>query len=851
MNVCCNFRGENILKKYEVSVIIPLHKTALHIFKRCFQSVREQTLGFENIELIVVVHNSPEDYEQQILSMLGGFENVKVETLHDNNFHSPSTPRNRGLDLATAEYIGLLDSDDMYTPECLKAALQHIKSTGTDICVFRREVEFESEASLILNDIVLWDQTREEIVVNKDTWDEKKIFSGQWAMATQKLYSASFIREHNLRFDPDIAFAEDAEFSAHAYGQAKNICLLPHLIGYIYYINSSSAVQSQDKSDAQLLRYAQGLKKVADAVLHYGFYPDDTLAHLLMFEAGMILKKGNVAEDVRKKIFEIMTPYAKIAKPLEPSKLYSQRELDDMNNLRKFFLSDEDAASFSNDGFLFFDERTVPETLQELQVRTLYKVLENGGKSDYGIRYNFSDIVTIDGYCSRLPLMNYDTYQPMVNLSAKINEPDIFTDEEITAYTMSYGRTGVPKRLPVTRKHLAPYMREMGRMLGGKKVFFMAKSMFYRSPVLNLDRKYTSTLTGLLLSEFYNENVHVSLSRKRAEITTPAELLFPDEIMDLEYPRLFFALREKDITTIYAPNACIFLNSIQRIAKDWEKLCDDIESGRISELKKFPDDKREKLNSRIAPDPERAKELRKIFGRAKDGNILPLVKDIWPSLVEVIADGTGSYAIYADIIRDNMRHVKLSNDFLASEEAFIGRAVPGTDMYELDLSGYSGLYRYCTNILVKCEKITDHSVTVSRLCPRDYDVQAMEGITEERAYNAVKLFVRKTGIQAADYVFIYDDEEECYRLVLEPADLGDNFAKAEWMSQALRDEAAGECAKILGTNRPVKIMFNEPGTHALYSETIQYRRKILQDAVKPCHIIDNALEGRFLTRLVV
>ena len=866
------------MKKYEVSVIIPLHKTALHIFKRCFQSVREQTLGFENIELIVVVHNSPEDYEQQIQSMLGGYENVKVEILHDE-YSSPSAPRNRGLDVASGEYIGFLDSDDMYTPECLKTALRHIKSTGTDICVFRREVELESEASLLLNEVVLWDQTREEIVVSRDTWDDKKIFCGMYGMVTHKLYRADFIREHNLRFDPSIEFAEDCAFSAEAYGQAKNICLLPQLIGYVYFVNSASGVQSGAKDDAQLLHFAQGFKKICDTLLHYGLYADDTIAHLLMFEGGFMLKKGNVAEDVRKKIFELLTPYAKIVKPLEPTKLYPPRQLDDLNNMTKYFLSDENAASFSVEGLLYYDKQTVPETVQDFQIRALYNVLENGVKSDYGLRYKFSEIGTTGGYSSSLPLTNYDTYQPMIRLAARIDESDIFTGEDITAYTLSYGRTGVPKRLPVTRKHLAPYMKEMERMLGGKKVFFMAESMFYRSPVLNLDTKYTSTLTGLLLSEFYNENVHVSLSRKRAEITTPAELLFPDEIMDLEYPRLFFALREKDITAIYAPNACIFLNSIQRIAKDWKKFCDDIESGRMSELKNFPDDKREKLNSRIAPDPARAKELRKIFAHAKDGNILPLVKDIWPSLVEVIADGTGSYAIYADTIRDNMRHVKFSNDFLASEEAFIARAVSGTDMYELDLSanfyefmpldapaktvlahelvpgaeyrvivsGYSGLYRYCTNILVRCEEITDLSVTVSRLCPRDYDVQAMEGITEEKVYSAVKMFVRKSDIQVADYVFIYDDEEECCSLVLEPAGWAENFS----LSRELRDDIAAECKNILGTSKPVKILFNEPGTHALYSETVQYRRKILPDAVKPCHVLDNVLEGNFFLKLTV
>ena len=872
------------MKKYEVSIITPLHNVGLHMFSRTLQAMREQTLGFEKIEWVVVVHNSSEEYELQVQELLGCCENVRIDILHDE-YHSPSTPRNRGMDLASADYIGFLDGDDKYTPDCLKTALSHIKSTGTDICVFRREVELESDASLILNEITLMDQTREEIVVNRDTWDDKKIFCGMWAMVTHKLYRSSFIKEHGIRFDPTIDFAEDAEFSANAYGLAGSICLLPQMIGYVYFVNHSSIVQTVPKDDEKLLKYAEGFKKVMDTGLKYGFDMSDTIHTLFMFEAGMILAKGNVSENVRRKIIEVLSPYAKMVKPLLPSKLYSQKQLEDLNNMPKFFLSDEDAQTFSGDGLLYYDRRTVPETVQDFQTRALYHVLENGEHSDYGLRYHFSEIGTIGGYCSRLPLTNYDTYQPMINLSARINETCIFTNEDITAYTLAFGRTGVPKRMPVTQKQIAPYMKEMGRMLGGKKVFIMAESMFYRNPVHNLDTKYTSTLTGLLLSEFVNENIRVSLTRKRAEITTPAELLFPDEIIDLEYPRLFFALREKDITTIYAPNASIFLNSIQRLAKDWRQLCDDIESGRISELKRFPEEKRKKLNSRIAPDPGRAKELRKIFASINDRNILPIIKDIWPSLVEVIADGTGSYSIYADIIRDNMRHVKFNNDFLASEEAFIARAVPSTDMYELDLSAnfyefmpltgtgqdktvmanelkpggeyrvivssYSGLYRYCTNVLVRCEEISGCSVTVSRLCPRDYDIQSMEGITEEDVYRAVKLFVRKTDIQVADYVFIYDSEQERYSLVLEPADIGNNFDTAEGMSKALREETAEECAKILGTSRPLSIAFNEPSTHALYSETVQYRRNILLDAVQPCHIIDDALKGKFFLKLAL
>ena len=166
---------------------------------------------------------------------------------------------------------------------------------------------------------------------------------------------------------------------------------------------------------------------------------------------------------------------------------------------------------------------------------------------------------------------------------------------------------------------------------------------------------------------------------------------------------------------------------------------------------------------------------------------------------------------------------------------------PGCD-YQVIVLGYSWMYRYYTNTLLRCDELTDSSVTVTKLCPRDYDIQSMEGITEEDVYRTVQMSARKTDIQVSDFVFI---------LVLEPADIENNFERAEGMPQGQRDELAVKYGKLFGISRPIKIFFNEPGTHTLYAEMAQYHRKILQDAVRPCHIIDNALESRFFTKLAV
>ena len=49
-------------KKYQVSIITPFHDTDMNMFRNCAKGVFDQTLGFENIEWIVVVHNSGQEY---------------------------------------------------------------------------------------------------------------------------------------------------------------------------------------------------------------------------------------------------------------------------------------------------------------------------------------------------------------------------------------------------------------------------------------------------------------------------------------------------------------------------------------------------------------------------------------------------------------------------------------------------------------------------------------------------------------------------------------------------------------------------------------------------------------------
>ena len=94
-----------------------------------------------------------ENRVKAVEDMIGGYQNVKIHILNNNN-HTPSAPRNYGLELATAPYIAFLDADDSFTPRCLRDALFHIKKNNTQMVWFRREYELESKENIPVTEIV-------------------------------------------------------------------------------------------------------------------------------------------------------------------------------------------------------------------------------------------------------------------------------------------------------------------------------------------------------------------------------------------------------------------------------------------------------------------------------------------------------------------------------------------------------------------------------------------------------------------------------------------------------------------------------------------------------------------------
>ena len=93
-------------KSFLISVVIPIYNISLYL-EEAINSVINQTIGFNNIELILVNDGSTDNSEKICLKYLKKYpDNVKY--IKQNNA-GVSNARNNGMKIATGKYINFFD----------------------------------------------------------------------------------------------------------------------------------------------------------------------------------------------------------------------------------------------------------------------------------------------------------------------------------------------------------------------------------------------------------------------------------------------------------------------------------------------------------------------------------------------------------------------------------------------------------------------------------------------------------------------------------------------------------------------------------------------------------------------
>ncbi|MCM3399455.1 glycosyltransferase [Oceanobacillus profundus] len=116
-----------------ISVVIPVYNVEDYI-DECIKSVLNQT--YKNVE-IIVINDGSTDNSLKILENYA-FKNDNIILISQKN-SGQSVARNKGIEVASGEYIYFLDSDDFILPETLDHLILTMEQNNLDLVRFRAE----------------------------------------------------------------------------------------------------------------------------------------------------------------------------------------------------------------------------------------------------------------------------------------------------------------------------------------------------------------------------------------------------------------------------------------------------------------------------------------------------------------------------------------------------------------------------------------------------------------------------------------------------------------------------------------------------------------------------------------
>jgi glycosyltransferase involved in cell wall biosynthesis len=239
--------------KYLISVILPIYNVEEYLVQ-AIESVVNQTIGFENIELILVNDGSPANEDVICKKYADKYDNV-VYIKKENG--GVSSARNVGIEAATADYISFLDPDDYVENNYYEEGIKMLEKHDEINFVTFRQHFFEADNDYHPSDYK-FDKGSRIVDITKD-------------YECIQIYVFNVIRRNaikNIRFDEKIRFSEDLKFMTDVLFKNKSKKYgLVTTSEYMYRkrINGSSAMQVSDNS---LSWYTYTSKNIYDYVLN-------------------------------------------------------------------------------------------------------------------------------------------------------------------------------------------------------------------------------------------------------------------------------------------------------------------------------------------------------------------------------------------------------------------------------------------------------------------------------------------------------------------------------------------------------------------------------------------------------
>ncbi|MCR5785765.1 MAG: glycosyltransferase [Eubacterium sp.] len=255
----------------KVTIIVPCHNSVKYL-DECWQSILNQTIGIENLQVIMVDDASTDDTWEY----LKRYEKIAPESVYiihlEENMRQGGA-RNIALEYAEGEYIRFLDSDDIIPEGSTERLYLLAKSNNVEM------IQFES-GDFVTGEIIKNALIKETQLYNLQGEEDCRLFLRHPFLSCthhMRIYKAEFLKRINPHFAEHRIF-EEPLFVYPLFFYVKRFMFLKE-VHYRFRIHAESTVASE------------GRKKIDDLI---------EVCYLLMDE----LKARNLKEKYHDEIAE-------------------------------------------------------------------------------------------------------------------------------------------------------------------------------------------------------------------------------------------------------------------------------------------------------------------------------------------------------------------------------------------------------------------------------------------------------------------------------------------------------------------------------------------------------------------
>ncbi|MFE2374632.1 glycosyltransferase family 2 protein [Streptomyces sp. NPDC059398] len=420
-----------------VSVIVAAYN-AMPYVTRAITSVAEQSIGQDELELIVVNDGSTDGTGEELERLAGVYPGL-LKVFHQENSGGPSAPRNVGLDQARGKFVFFLDADDYLGTEALERMSAMADENGTDV---------------VLGKLVAVGGRQLPKSMFKTTQPKTDVFNSRvyWTLNPLKLFRRELVERHHLRFPTGLTIGEDQPFTALAYIYASGVSVLTDYDCLYYTLRDDGGnITVRTRGSEPRLRFFPHMTQLLHEHVPAGPGRDHLAHRHLTIEVQNLL--SHLMREPRDEQEKTLAQLADVIEPLWHEGMNDQ--LSAMARLRLYLIRhrmlDEVIELFRFEKELAGKQVSTPLHLEDGHAYALYPFFRTPASPVPDSCYDVTDRLAVRHLVTRAEIRGTTLHLAGHGYLHRVETPNVTTElllrerDSGTEYRLPVGRTATPE----------------------------------------------------------------------------------------------------------------------------------------------------------------------------------------------------------------------------------------------------------------------------------------------------------------------------------------------------------------------------------------------------------------------